>query len=221
MASPLSVNKNNYFDKPKKSDIYTPVWLSKWLYQLIESSGINRNIVFDPAIGGGSLTNPFKESGSFVVGADINPNSKQCCDIFMHGKFEELDEWLGNSPDLIVCNPPFNSASGRKLYPEVFLKHIETLFGAKIPLIMICPMGFLLNQRLKSTRWKYIRDNWEVTTIIPLTIDTFDKVVDHIEELSESDKKVLFHCQIVCFNIPQLKPVYFIPEDVLNEHLDN
>ena len=58
MASPLSVKKNNYFENPKRSDIYTPLWLSEYIYDVVKQSGMKTNIIFDPAIGAGSLTNP-------------------------------------------------------------------------------------------------------------------------------------------------------------------
>jgi hypothetical protein len=199
MPSPLSVKKNNYLDNPKKSDIFTPEWLSKWLHEIVVESKMKTDVILDPAIGGGSLTKWFENS--LIIGIDINPNAACCANKFMHGKFEEIEHWAHETPDLIIVNPPFNSASGRKLYPEVFLRKIHELFGSKIPVIMIAPFGILLNQRLKSARWKYLRDNWEITSIISLPIDTFENV--------------LFHVEIVCFNTSGMKPHYFIPEENL------
>ena len=210
MASPLSVKKNNYLDNPKKSDIYTPAWLSQWIYDLVEKSGMKKDVVLDPAIGMGSLTNPFKENGSYILGIDIDVNSMSVGNWGYNGKFEDITEGDWNlatsfakkkDVDIIVCNPPFNSASGRKLYPEVFLKKIEDMFGNKIPVIMIVPMGMRLNQRLKSSRWKYIRDNWKICSIISLPIDVFDNV--------------LFHAEILCFNVTGMEPCYFIPEPII------
>jgi type I restriction enzyme M protein len=206
MGSPLSVKKNNYLDNPKKSDIHTPEWLSKWLYDEVVKSGMKRKLIFDPSIGGGALTNPYRENGSIIMGCDIEEQSKDNADYFCHGKFEDLtlEDYMYNFPgvpDLIVVNPPFNSATGRKLYPEVFLRKIDEVFGTEIPVIMICPMGMTLNQRLKSARWKYIRNNWKLTTYIPLPIDVFDNV--------------LFHAQILCFNIPLMPACLWIPEEII------
>lgn len=208
MASPLSVKRNNYIDNPKPSDIYTPEWLSKWLFKLVFNSGMNWKLILDPAIGAGSLTNPFREHDCSIIGFDINPESEQYCDFWCCKKFEDItvDDFnnlgLGDyKPDLIIVNPPFNSASGRKLYPEVFLRKIHELFGNKIPVIMIVPMGMRLNQRLKSSRWKYIRDNWKINSIISLPIDIFDDV--------------LFHAEILCFNVSGMEPCYFIPDEII------
>jgi hypothetical protein len=201
MPSPLSVNKNNYFDKPKPSDIYTPEWLSKWLYELVSQSGMKKEVVLDPAIGQGSLTKWFKRSGSHIIGCDVDDNSAFFTDKFIHGKFEDIKVWGDKIPDFIIVNPPFNSASGRKLYPEVFLRKIDELFGHEIPVIMIVPMGLRLNQRLKSSRWRYIRNNWKINTIISLPIDAFDGV--------------LFHAEILGFNVTGMNPSYFLPDEII------
>lgn len=213
MASPLSVKKNDYINNPKASDIYTPTWLSYWLYDLVEKSGMKKDIIFDPAIGDGHLTNEFWNMGSTIVGMDIVDKFD---DIRVHyfrcGKFEDLDEYETSNfntllsaplpqPDFIIMNPPFNGAPGKKLYPEVFLKKIEELFGNKIPVIVITPMGMLLNQRIRSSRWRYLRDNWKITSIISLPIDVFDNVA--------------FHAEIVCFNTTGMEPHYFIPEEII------
>ena len=60
-------------------------------------------------------------------------------------------------------------------------------------------MGFRLNQRYTSTRWKKMRDIYpEITTIISLPLDTFDDT--------------LYHSEIVCFNTNLFKPHYFITD---------
>ena len=71
---------------------------------------------------------------------------------------------------------------------------------------MICPMGVTLNQRLKSVRWRYLRDNWAITTQIPLTIDVFKK---------EDESDVLFHAQILCFNTTGMPPTLWMPEEIV------
>jgi hypothetical protein len=216
MPSPLSVKRNNFLENPKRSDIYTPPWLSRQIFNIVRGGmpDFRRELVFDPAIGGGSLTQPFRDAGARVVGGDVNPQSSEHADLFFYGPFESLTrdawgdgmlahyqsmgvrsaDWLAR-PTLVVCNPPFNAASGRKLYPEVFLRHIDEVFDSLTPTVMIAPMGMRLNQRTKSARWRYMRDNWEITSILALPIDAFPGV--------------LFHCEVLFFNVPGIKPHYF------------
>ncbi len=60
-------------------------------------------------------------------------------------------------------------------------------------------MGFRLNQRKISKRWKWLRDNCPpITSIISLPLDIFDNVQ--------------FHSEILIFNVPKLKPHYFLPD---------
>ena len=201
MPSPLSVKKNDYISNPKRSDIYTPQWLSRQIHTILLSAGFGDNShVFDPAIGHGALTIPFTDSGhNKISGCDILavPGYVTCANggKYLTKRFEEVERGEIDTPDIIVCNPPFNAASGRKLYPEVFLRHIEFLFGSKVPTVMIVPMGMRLNQRKNSIRWKYIRDTWEITSVIALPIDTFECV--------------LFHCEVLFFNVNGIKPHYF------------
>ena len=94
-------------------------------------------------------------------------------------------------------NPPFNIGSGRKLSVEVFMDKVLSLVDNEIPIIMICPMGFRLNQRIKSKRWRKIRDNYpEISSIISLPLDIFDDT--------------LYHSEIICFNCDRFNPHYFL-----------
>jgi tRNA G10 N-methylase Trm11 len=163
--------------------------------------------VYDPAVGAGSLLIPFRQHGWNVCGSDIN----ESCPIplnreYIQAKFEDIEEWSGRKPDVVVCNPPFNSAPGRKLYPEVFLRQIHKLFGNETLVVMIAPMGLRLNQRLKSARWRYLRDNWKISSILSLPIDAFTKA---------DDSPVLFHAEVLFFNFQGLRPHYFLPEELL------
>lgn len=121
--------------------------------------------------------------------------------MFYKGKFEN-STYPFEYPDLVICNPPFNGHSGKKLYPEIFLEHIFKLFGPKIPVVLFAPMGLRLNQRQKSKRWHWLRDcGAEITSIISLPLDVFEGVE--------------FHNEILIFNIKGLKPHYFLPEKYL------
>lgn len=190
-----SIKRNNYKLKPKNSTVYTPSEVSQYLYDII-SRHIKPKVVFDPSIGRGSLTKPWESNSTKIIGSDIDRNSKNHCDKFIQGKFEDIEIWPYKMPDLILCNPPFNGAKGRKLYPEVFLRHIVNLFGNEVPTVLFAPMGFRLNQTSKSPRWNWLKDNLEISSIISLPVNCFGKVK--------------FHSEILIFNVPQLKPHYLV-----------
>jgi type I restriction enzyme M protein len=189
------MKRNNYKLKPKNSTVYTPSEVSQYLYDII-SCHIKPKVIFDPSIGKGSLTKPWESKSVKIIGSDINAKSKNYCDTFLRSKFEDIEDWPYRNPDLILCNPPFNAAKGRKLYPEIFLRHIVRLFGNNVPIVLFAPMGFRLNQTMRSSRWNWLKDNLEISSIISLPTDCFDGVK--------------FHSEILIFNIPQLKPHYLV-----------
>jgi type I restriction enzyme M protein len=159
-------------------------------------------IIFDPAIGTGRLTDPWYDADCTVYGCDIVDGSAKTHGL-IKGRFEDCtwyDDWP--TPDLVLCNPPFNGAPGKRLYNEVFLEHIIKLFGPKIPVVMFAAMGTRLNQRRKSKRWRWLRDcGAEITSIVSLPLDIFDDVE--------------FHNEILMFNVQGVKPHYLLPESAL------
>lgn len=194
MTIPYTVKSNNYHENKKNSTIYTPERVSLYLFNLLRRY-VRPKVILDPAIGKGALTNPWMNKNRKIIGVDVNHRSKHHCDIFIRGKFEEIAEWKHQTPGLVICNPPFNGAEGKKLYPEVFLRHIVGLFGNQVPTVMIVPMGMRLNVRVESKRWVWMKDTLEISSIISLPIDCFG---------------LKFHTEILAFNIPQLKPHYFL-----------
>jgi type I restriction enzyme M protein len=191
---PYSVFKNNFYENEKSSTVYTPKKISQYLFDTL-SSHVQANIILDPAIGRGSLTNPWKKAGATVIGVDIDPYSKKYCDTFIHSKFEDIEEWEHGKPDFIICNPPFNG-NLKKMYPELFIRHIINFWGEKIKIVMVVPMGFRLNSTLRSERWKWLsQGKLAITSIISLPINIFE---------------AKFHTEILCFNIRGLKPHYFL-----------
>jgi hypothetical protein len=83
------------------------------------------------------------------------------------------------------------------------LEHIFKLFGVEVPVVMFVPMGFRLNQRRKSKRWRWLRDcGAKITSIVSLPLDVFESVE--------------FHAEILIFNVAELKPHYFLPEEALD-----
>ena len=178
MSSPLTVKRNNYIKNPKRSDIGTPKEVADFIADLFP----NVKNVFDPCVGGGNLLKPF-ENRAKVRGIDM----KQGVD------FLKMTEPI--TEELVVCNPPFNLGVGRRLGSETFLEHIVKLGGKRI--VLFVPMGFRLNQRKTSKRWKWLRDKMpEITSIISLPLDIFENVA--------------FHNEILIFGVPELRPHYFL-----------
>lgn len=208
MPAPLNVNRNNYRKNPKSSTIFTPIGVSKFLFDLLNKkicprgSEIENTYIFDPAIGSGRLTNPWHEGGFQVSGVDITKHKGAEYSFFIKDKFENIEAGIFTQPDLVLVNPPFNAGCGRKLQPQVFLEHIFELFGETVPVVLFSPFGLLLNQRKTSTRWHWLRDcEARITSIVSLPLDIFPGVE--------------FHNLIVIFNIPGLEPHYFLPEEYL------
>lgn len=201
MASPLTVVRNNYHDNPKSNSIATPKGVSQFLFDILHRDEYLS--IFDPAIGGGRLTAPWYEAGCEINGCDVAPRlPKGTYGTIRKGRFEDMTVDMFDRPDLVVCNPPFNGAPGKQLYPEVFLNHIFELWGPRIPTVMFTPMGFRLNQRRKSARWRWLRDSRaRLKSIVALPLDVFPNVE--------------FHAEILIFNVTRIKPHYFLSEEAL------
>jgi len=200
MASPLTVVRNDYHRNRKSSTVYTPIGIAEFLYQLLRRPRIKR--VLDPAIGTGRLTAPWLRAPfrREIIGVDVTL-CEAACHSYYRGQFEEMTDLP--KPDLVLCNPPFNSAPGRRLYPEVFLEHVFLLFGARTPTVMFAPMGMRLNQREHSARWRWLRDcGAQITSIVSLPLNVFPGVE--------------FHNEILIFNVKGLQPHYFLPEEALS-----
>ena len=186
MPSPLSVKKNNYIKNPKRSDIPTPENVAYFITSLFP----REKFVFDPCCGDGALLVPFIEKGIETHGIDIKRGENFLSFHPSHFHFK---------PSLVVCNPPFNLGVGKKLGSEIFLEHIIKCFPYT-KIVLFVPMGFRLNQRKTSKRWKWLRDNClPITSIISLPLDIFDKIQ--------------FHNEILIFNAPKLKAHYFLPKE--------
>jgi len=197
MPSPLTVKRNDYHIRPKRSDIYTPPGVARFLFDILGRT--LANTILDPAIGTGRLTDPWYEAGCRIIGVDT-VNRQPRCHSFHLVRYEETERL--DRPDLVLCNPPFNGCAGKRLYPEVFLAHTFRLFGDITPVVLFTPMGFRLNQRRKSTRWRWLRDTQaKLSSIIALPLDTFPGVE--------------FHAEILVFNVKGVCPHYFLPETAL------
>jgi len=195
---PISVRRNNYHDKDaSRWNVSTPPSVAGFIHRLINNRRFRR--VLDPAIGKGALVKPWRSRDRTIMGVDINVYGKRVSKPFVQGRFEDIERWDHLQPDLILCNPPFNSDGQRLMYPEVFLRKIVELFGRRIPTVLFVPMGFRLNQRQDSDRWHWLRETVEISSILTLPLDIFTDVE--------------FHNEVLFFNFPRLKPHYFLPAD--------
>ena len=201
------VDRNKYHENEKKNDIETPRNLSEFIYSIVNST-VNKKdeYVLDPCVGTGSLLDPFVENGYKTIGIDIIDHG------FKDTIIEDyllINESFVLNPSLVICNPPFNInkesdkkyTKGRPLIPELFFEKTIKLFGKDIPMILFTPYGFRLNQRIGGRRReRFINGEYPpIVSIISLPLDVF--------------KGIVFHSEILIFNIDGLKPHYFYGED--------
>ena len=171
-----------YVKKDKRSDTPTNLKVCEFIHNIVSAKYSPKKIL-DPCAGDRRLT--------FMFNTDtINYEIKDGTDF--------LKETNKIDCDFVICNPPFNlGGTGRKLSVEVFMDKILELVDKDTPIILITPMGFRLNQRINSKRWRKMRDDYPpITSIISLPLDIFEDT--------------LFHCEILCFNCYRLLPHYFL-----------
>ncbi|WHQ37328.1 N-6 DNA methylase [Spiroplasma sp. SV19] len=203
------VDRNNFYKNEKKSNIYTPNYVSEFLFKIL-STHIKEGYIFDPCVGKGSLLIPWEKAGWKIKGVDIEDHNFS--NTIIKNYLELTNNDLENKiPSLVIMNPPFNIDEktkeyiwkfygSRPLLPEVWFRKVIELFGKDIPIVMFTPYGFRLNQSGESKRWmNFINKNYpEISSIISLPKNVFDNV--------------LFHSEILIFNIKTLKPHYFLGE---------
>jgi type I restriction enzyme M protein len=202
------VDRNNFYETEKKATVYTPAYVSDFLYHTIQPYISKNSLILDPCVGEGSLLKPWRLNKYRIIGIDIEDQNypETIVKNYLEIKKGEIEQ-----PSLIVMNPPFNidgktkeyikqNYGGRPLLPEVWLQKALELFGNKTPIAMFTPYGFRLNQTDESKRWKkFIEGEYpEITSIISLPKNVFEGI--------------LFHSEILIFNMPQLKGHYFIKD---------
>ena len=198
------VDRNNFYAEQKNAVIYTPQPVSEFIFDIV-SSKIKPGLIFDPCVGSGSLLKPFQKAGCPVLGVDIE---RQGFSPIKVKNFLSLKKNEVKKPALVIVNPPFNIDSktkafikqnypGRPLLPEVWLMKIVELFGKDIPIVLFAPYGLRLNQTVSSKRWNRFTSGLypEISSIISLPKDCF--------------KDILFHSEVLIFNIKNLKGHYF------------
>lgn len=210
------VDRNNFYKRQKKATIYTPDAVSQFIYDIIAPKIPKQSVIIDPCVGAGSLLQPFEQNGYKVFGIDIEKQGypHTYCTNYLTLTRPDLKTTMRNQygiqaePNLVIMNPPFNidgktkdivkkHYGGRPLLPEVWLMKALQLFGKDIPIVMFAPYGFRLNQTINSKRWqKFIMGEYpEITSIIALPKNIFNGI--------------LFHSEILIFNISGIKPHYF------------
>ena len=203
------VDRNNFYQNEKLATVYTPDYVSEFLFDILSPHiAKSDGVIFDPCVGRGSLLKPWKRNGYSVQGVDVQfqgfPNTKV-------RNYLEIDRTeIAKKVSLVIMNPPFNvdvktkqfiseHYAGRPLLPEVWLQKAVELVGTKVPIALFTPYGFRLNQTDTSKRWMKFANNEypEITSIVSLPKDVFENI--------------LFHSEVLIFNMPQLKGHYFVP----------
>ena len=216
----FSVGKNNFYEKPKSGEIETPSVLAEYLFELlsphIPCRIFHEECIFDPAAGRGNLLEPWQRRGYWCRGVEIrnvdelglrnDPVYFGKDKLLIYPSTNYFTNWKGVElrPRLVICNPPFNltddnrdHVKGRPLMPELFLDKIIADFGKDVPIALFVPIGFRLNLTEKSARWQKLVDGTypPISSVISLPKDVFPGVV--------------FHAEILIFNVPNLRVHYF------------
>ncbi|WNE40796.1 MAG: hypothetical protein mread185_000253 [Mycoplasmataceae bacterium] len=216
----------------KTCNIRTPNSLSKFLFELLSNKFKKTDLILDPCVGDGHLLIPWKEAGYKVEGIDIEekkfPKTRKMD--YLVSKKDDYKE----KPKLILINPPFNihkdmeeqdttfkyliesGWSKRPFLPEVFLAKTIELFGKDIPIILFTPYGMRFNLTLESRRFlKFDNGDYpEIKSIITLPKNIYNFDESNLLESKNKDKGIIFHSEILLFNLENLKAHYFLPKDL-------
>lgn len=204
------VDRNNYLKNNKNSRVLTPYYISNFIYRVLRFSIPQHKVIFDPCVGEGSLLIPWRENGYETFGIDIIPTifPNTMVKNYINLKKKELPKNIG----LVLINPPFNlddniketitsKYGGKAFLPQVFLEKTIELVGKNVPIVLFSPYGLRLNLTETSKRWiKFLKEYPNISSIISLPKNAFSKV--------------LFHSEIVIFNVSKIKPHYFLGERV-------
>ena len=176
-------------ENPRPNTIATPPGICRFLHDLI-APHYKVKTILDPSAGAGALTKPWRNRKVIAY------------EILRRRDFFTCPNRI--DCDLVLCNPPFNNSNGEsKFLPQVFLERIVKVVPSKTPIVLFTPMAMRLDQTTRSARWRWLRDHCPpISSITSLPHDAFG-----------SDVKV--HSEILLFNLPKLKPHYFLPEKYL------
>jgi hypothetical protein len=187
--------------KERLGDIQTPPHIADFLYKILKH--LKPNLVVDPACGCGNLLIPWHEAGVQTYGIEIKEEyAQEARQRDLTVGCSSFESWRSAAviPDLVLCNAPWNRHWRRgTAYPEIFLRKIVEYWGNKVPVAFLCPMGFRLNTRIQSKRWK-----WLISDEAP----TISSIISCPRDLYPS---TMFHSEIILFNCKKVKPHYFVP----------
>jgi len=195
-----NLQKNNYHQKPKNSTIYTPPAVSQFIFELLKDKFPIKTgyPILDPCYGQGSLLKPWQKVGYPTYGIEIEGDSED--PVVLIQDFLTWDGWdffgYQIKPQLVICNPPFNGY-GKQLGSEVWLDKIIKLFGKDIPIVLFAPIGFRMNLTLDSKRLAKFDDG------------TYPPICSSITLPKNIFEGVIFHSEILIFNIKGLEAHYF------------
>ena len=68
----IADDRNNFYKNEKVATIFTPDYVSEFLYFLLKKHIPRRGSIVDPCVGRGSLLEPWKKDGYDVLGIDID-----------------------------------------------------------------------------------------------------------------------------------------------------
>jgi type I restriction-modification system DNA methylase subunit len=100
-----NVSRNNFYDDPKNSTVFTPSGVSQFIFDIIAEKIDKTRPVFDPCVGKGSLLHPFDDAGFQTVGLDIVDHGYKNTIL---DNFITFDAKQLINPSLVIANPPFN-----------------------------------------------------------------------------------------------------------------
>ena len=217
----------------KTCNIFTPSCLSEWLFDLLSQKFDKKTcLILDPCVGNGQLLSPWKKAGYKVKAIDIEdkgfPNTIQM-DYLLS---EKTDYKI--FPDLVIINPPFNihedmeeqkttfkylTENGwtkRPLLPEVFLAKTIELFGKEVPILLFTPYGMRFNLTLESKRFlKFDSGDYpKINSIVTLPKNIYNLDNNNILKKNNEGKRIIFHSEILLFNIKDLEAHYFLPKSL-------
>jgi hypothetical protein len=175
--------------RPRACVQETPPGLARFLCETISAEYEVRTIL-DPCAGRGAMTKPWR--GRKLIEFEIAEGRD----------FFDCPSRI--ACDLVLCNPP-SSQEGEGVtgyQPERFLRRIVEVVPRRTPIVLVTPMGMRLHQEKRSRRWRWLRDEAPaITSIVSLPTDAFPDVNYHVE--------------ILLFNMPRLRPHYFLPDRYL------
>jgi hypothetical protein len=195
VTDPERLDQRTYYNfrlgklRMRPADQQTPPGLTRFLYETIRPE-YEVQTILDPCAGQKAMTKPWR--GRRVVSFEIEAGT----DFFLCPERIECD--------LVLCNPPFSQDGecNTGYQPERFLRRIVEVVPRHTPIVLITPMGMRLHQEKRSKRWRWLRDEAPpITSIISLPRDAFPSVDYHVE--------------ILLFDMPKLKPHYFLSDRYL------